>query len=192
MLNIVIFGAPGAGKGTQSDFIIKEFGLAHISTGNVLREEVKSQTPLGKIAAGYIEKGQLVPDELIIDMLAKALDEKQDAKGVIFDGFPRTVRQAEALKKMLNERGTDVALMLNLQVDNDELTRRMLARGKASGRTDDNPQTIKARLEVYHSQTAPLADYYQKEGKHHAIDGTGTTAAIFERIKKAIHTCRGS
>ena len=128
MLNIVIFGAPGSGKGTQSELIIKEYGVDHISTGDVLRAEMKAESELGKIAKDYIEKGQLVPDELIVNMLAKVLDSKENSKGVIFDGFPRTIPQAKALKKMLNERGTDVSVMLNLQVDEDELIKRLLER----------------------------------------------------------------
>lgn len=186
MLNIVIFGAPGSGKGTQSELIIKEYGLDHISTGDVLRAEIKGETELGKIATGYIEKGQLVPDELIIDILAKVLDSKKESKGVIFDGFPRTIPQAKALKKMLNERNTDVSVMLNLQVDEEELISRLLERGKISGRSDDNLETIKSRLEVYHNQTAPLADYYIGEGKHVAIKGMGTIEEIFGRIKDAV------
>ena len=186
MLNIVIFGAPGSGKGTQSELIIKEYGLDHISTGDVLRAEIKGETELGKIASGYIEKGQLVPDELIIDILAKVLDSKKESKGVIFDGFPRTIPQAKALKKMLNERNTDVSVMLNLQVDEEELINRLLERGKISGRSDDNLETIKSRLEVYHNQTAPLADYYIGEGKHVAIKGMGTVEEIFGRIKDAV------
>ncbi len=187
MLNIVIFGAPGSGKGTQSELIIKEYGLDHISTGDVLRAEMKGETALGKVAKGYIEKGQLVPDELIVDMLAKVLDSKAGSKGVIFDGFPRTIPQAKALKEMLNKRGTDVSVMLNLQVDEDELVKRLLERGKVSGRSDDNLDTIKSRLEVYHKQTAPLADYYIGEGKHVAIQGMGTIEEIFGRIKEAIN-----
>lgn len=187
MLNIVIFGAPGSGKGTQSGFIIREFGLNHISTGDVLRSEMKNETELGKTAKGYIEKGQLVPDGLIVDMLAKALDGIEDSKGVIFDGFPRTIPQAEALKRMLNERGTDVTVMINLQVEEEELTIRLLERGKISGRSDDNAETIKSRLEVYRSQTAPLAEFYIKEGKHKAIVGTGSIEEIFARIKEEIN-----
>ena len=191
MLNVVIFGAPGSGKGTQSELIIKEYALDHISTGDVLRSEMKNETELGKIAKDYIEKGQLVPDELIVNMLAKVLDSKANSKGVIFDGFPRTIPQAEALKKMLNERGTDVSIMLNLQVDEDELIKRLLERGKVSGRSDDNLETIKSRLEVYHKQTAPLADFYVKEGKHVAIKGMGTTIEeIFGRIKEAINAVK--
>lgn len=186
MLNVVIFGAPGSGKGTQSELIIKEYGLDHISTGDVLRSEMKNDTELGKIAKDYIEKGQLVPDELIVNMLAKVLDNKENSKGVIFDGFPRTIPQAKALKVMLNERGTDVSVMLNLQVDEEELVKRLLERGKVSGRSDDNLETIKSRLEVYHKQTAPLADFYVEEGKHVAIQGMGTIEEIFGRIKDAI------
>ncbi len=186
MLNIVIFGAPGSGKGTQSELIIKEYGVEHISTGDVLRSEMKNETELGKVAKDYIEKGQLVPDELIVDMLAKVLDEKKNEKGVIFDGFPRTIPQAKALKEMLNKRGTDVSVMLNLQVDEKELIKRLLERGKISGRSDDNLETITSRLEVYHKQTAPLADYYIGEGKHVAIQGMGTIEDIFGRIKEAI------
>lgn len=190
MLNVVIFGAPGSGKGTQSELIIKEYALDHISTGDVLRSEMKNETELGKIAKDYIEKGQLVPDELIVNMLAKVLDSKANSKGVIFDGFPRTIPQAEALKKMLNERGTDVSIMLNLQVDEDELIKRLLERGKVSGRSDDNLETIKSRLEVYHKQTAPLADFYVKESKHVAIKGMGTIEEIFGRIKEAINAVK--
>lgn len=187
MLNVVIFGAPGSGKGTQSELIIKEYGLDHISTGEVLRAEIKGETELGKIAKNYIEKGQLVPDELIVDILAKVLDDKADSKGVIFDGFPRTIPQAKALKEMLNKRGTDVSVMLNLQVEEEELINRLLERGKVSGRSDDNLETIKSRLEVYHNQTAPLADYYVGEGKHVGIHGMGTIEEIFGRIKEAIN-----
>lgn len=187
MLNVVIFGAPGSGKGTQSERIIKEFGLEHISTGDVLRSEIKNETELGKIASGYIEKGQLVPDELVVEMLAKVLDEKKNDKGVIFDGFPRTIPQAIALKNMLNERDTDVSVMLNLHVEEDELINRLLERGKVSGRADDNLETIKSRLDVYHKQTAPLADYYIKEGKHVAIKGEGTIDEIFDSIRKALN-----
>ena len=133
-----------------------------------------------------IEKGQLVPDELIINMLAKVLDGKKESKGVIFDGFPRTIPQAKALKVMLNERGTDVSVMIDLQVEEDELIQRLLKRGEISGRSDDNLDTIKSRLEVYHNQTAPLAAYYVEEGKHKDVKGMGTIEEIFGRIKVAI------
>ena len=162
MLNIVIFGAPGSGKGTQSERIVAKFGINHISTGDVLRAEIKKGTELGKTAKGYIDQGQLLPDELIIDILASTLDSFKESKGVIFDGFPRTIAQAEALKKMLAERGQE------------------------SGRADDNEETIKKRLVVYHSQTAPLIDWYKNEGKYQHIHGLGTMDAIFADIVAAV------
>lgn len=143
MLNIVIFGAPGSGKGTQSERIVEKYGINHISTGDVLRAEIKNGTELGKTAKGYIDQGQLIPDELMIDILASVFDSFKDSKGVIFDGFPRTIAQAEALKKMLAERGQDVSVMLDLEVPEDELMVRLIKRGKDSGRADDNEETIK-------------------------------------------------
>lgn len=186
MLNLVIFGAPGSGKGTQSDLLKKNFDLAHISTGDVLRHEIKEETELGKIAKEYIDKGQLVPDELICDMLDKKLDALQNAKGIIFDGFPRTIPQAEALEKILKKRGLEVTLLLDLQVEDAELTRRLLERGKISGRSDDNEETIQSRLKVYHSQTAPLADYYKQQGKHVPITGDGSIEDIAQRVEQTI------
>ena len=187
MLNIVIFGAPGSGKGTQSEKIVEKYGINHISTGDVLRAEIKNGTELGKTAKNYIDQGQLIPDELMIDILASVFDSFEDSKGVIFDGFPRTIPQAKALKEMLNKRGTDVSVMLNLQVEEEELINRLLERGKVSGRSDDNLETIKSRLDVYHKQTAPLADYYIGESKHVAIKGMGTIEEIFGRIKDAVN-----
>ena len=170
MKNIVIFGAPGAGKGTQSDKMIEKYGLGHISTGDVLRNEIKNGTELGKTAKGYIDNGQLIPDELMIDILASVYDSfGKDHAGVIFDGFPRTTPQAEALKKMLSE-----------------LMARLINRGKESGRSDDNEETIKKRLNVYHTQTAPLIDWYEKEGIHHHIEGLGTVDEIFARVCNVI------
>ena len=186
MLNIIIFGAPGSGKGTHSDLIKKNYSLAHISTGDVLREEIKNETELGVIAKGYIDKGQLIPDDLICDMLDKVLDTLKDSNGVIFDGFPRTIPQAEALEKILNKRGMDVSILLDLQVEDDELIKRLLERGKISGRSDDNKETIQSRLKVYHSQTAPLAEHYKRKGKHVAIKGNGTIEEIFNRIDDAL------
>ena len=186
MLNIVIFGAPGSGKGTQSERIVAKYGINHISTGDVLRAEIKNNTELGKIAKGYIDQGQLIPDELIIDILAKTLDSFEDSKGVIFDGFPRTIPQADALKKVLAERGQSVSIMLDLDVPEDELMTRLIKRGQESGRADDNEETIKKRLEVYHSQTAPLIDWYKAEGQYCHINGLGTMEGIFEEICKAI------
>lgn len=187
MKNIVIFGAPGSGKGTQSDKIIAEFGVAHISTGDVLRAEIKADTELGRLAASYINKGNLVPDEVIIGILASVLDSKgKDIPGVIFDGFPRTIAQAEALDVMLKERGEEVSVVIGLEVEDEELISRIVARGKTSGRADDNAETAKKRLENYYNQTLPLKDYYVKQGKYASINGMGSIDDIFNNIKKAI------
>lgn len=186
MLNIVIFGAPGSGKGTQSEKIVEKYGINHISTGDVLRAEMKNGTELGKTAKGYIDQGQLIPDELMIDILASVFDSFKDSKGVIFDGFPRTIAQAEALKKMLAERGQDVSVMVDLEVPEDELMVRLIKRGKDSGRADDNEETIKKRLHVYHSQTAPLIDWYKNEKKYQHINGLGTMDGIFADICEAV------
>ena len=187
MKNIVIFGAPGSGKGTQSDLIIEHYGLEHISTGDVLRNEIKQGTELGKTAQSYIDKGNLIPDELMISILANVYDSfGRGHKGVIFDGFPRTIPQAEALKKMLDERGDKVAAMIELDVPEDELMTRLIKRGQESGRADDNEETIKKRLVVYHSQTQPLIEWYKQEGLHHHIDGLGTLERIFADIQKVI------
>ena len=186
MLNIVIFGAPGSGKGTQSERIVEKYGINHISTGDVLRAEIKNGTELGKTAKGYIDQGQLIPDELMIDILASVFDSFKDSKGVIFDGFPRTIAQAEALKKMLAERGQDVSVMVDLDVPEEELMIRLIKRGKDSGRADDNEETIKKRLHVYHSQTAPLIDWYKNEKKYQHINGLGTMEGIFADICEAV------
>ena len=186
MLNIVIFGAPGSGKGTQSERIVEKYGINHISTGDVLRAEIKNGTELGKTAKGYIDQGQLIPDELMIDILASVFDSFKDSKGVIFDGFPRTIAQAEALKKMLAERGQDVSVMLDLEVPEDELMVRLIKRGKDSGRADDNEETIKKRLHVYHSQTSPLIDWYKNEKKYQHINGLGTMDGSFADICEAV------
>ena len=186
MLNIVIFGAPGSGKGTQSERIVEKYGINHISTGDVLRAEIKNGTELGKTAKGYIDQGQLIPDELMIDILGSVFDSFKDSKGVIFDGFPRTIAQAEALKKMLAERGQDVSVMVDLDVPEEELMLRLIKRGKDSGRADDNEETIKKRLHVYHSQTAPLIDWYKNEKKYQHINGLGTMEGIFAEICEAV------
>ena len=164
MLNIVIFGAPGSGKGTQSERIVEKYGVNHISTGDVLRAEIKNGTELG----------------------AHVFDSFTDSKGVIFDGFPRTIAQAEALKAMLAGRGQEVSVMLDLEVPEDELMARLIKRGKESGRADDNEETIKKRLDVYHNQTAPLIDWYKKEGKYSHINGLGELDRITADICKAI------
>ncbi len=188
MLNIVIFGAPGSGKGTQSDKLIEHYNLFHISTGDVLRDNIKRGTELGKTAKGYIDQGQLVPDELIIDILAQVLDEnkEQASEGVIFDGFPRTIPQAEALEQLLADRGTQVDAVVGLEVPEEELIKRILLRGQLSGRSDDNEETARKRLDTYHNQTSPLKAYYQEQGKYRAINGLGSIDDIFELIKEAL------
>ncbi|KAA6321274.1 adenylate kinase [termite gut metagenome] len=186
MLNIIIFGAPGSGKGTQSDRIVAKFGVNHISTGDVLRAEIKKGTELGKTAQEYTGQGQLIPDALMVSILASVFDGFKDCKGVIFDGFPRTIAQAEALKDMLVERGQKVSVMFDLEVPEDELMIRLIKRGKETGRADDNEETIKKRLNVYHSQTAPLIDWYKKEGIYQHINGQGTIDEITSEIGEII------
>ena len=186
MKNIVIFGAPGSGKGTQSDKLIEKYGLKHISTGDVLRK-IKNGTELGKTAKGFIDEGKLIPDELMVNILASVYDSfGKEHAGVIFDGFPRTIPQAEALKKMLAERGHKVAAMIELDVPEEELMKRLILRGKQSGRSDDNEETIKKRLNVYHTQTAPLIEWYEKEGIRHHINGLGELDRIFADICKVV------
>ncbi len=187
MFNIVIFGAPGSGKGTQSEKLIDEYGLFHISTGEVLRDHIARGTELGKIADSFISQGQLIPDDLMVDILANVLDSNQETtKGVIFDGFPRTIPQAKALKKMLEERNSKVHAVVGLEVDDNELVDRLLKRGRQSGRSDDNLETIHQRLKVYHDQTSPLRDYYLSEGKYHSIHGSGSIDDIFTTIKQSL------
>ena len=188
MLNIVIFGAPGSGKGTQSDKLIEHYNLFHISTGDVLRDNIRRGTELGQIAKGFIDQGQLVPDELIIDILAQVLDDNKDkaSEGVIFDGFPRTIPQAKALEQLLADRGTQIDAVVGLEVPEEELIKRILLRGQMSGRTDDNEDTARKRLDTYHNQTAPLKAYYEQQGKYRAINGLGSIDGIFELIKEAL------
>lgn len=189
MKNIVIFGAPGSGKGTQSDLIIKKYGLGHISTGDVLRKEINEGTELGVTANKFISKGQLIPDELMIDILANVYDSFGNGhNGVIFDGFPRTIPQAEALKSMLASRGHKIAAMIELDVPEDELMKRLVNRGKESGRSDDNEETIKKRLDVYRNQTAPLIGWYKEEGLHNHIDGFGELDSIFADVCSVIES----
>ena len=169
MLNIVIFGAPGSGKGTNIAILVDTFKLDHISTGDVLRGEIKNGTELGKIAQSYIDHGNLIPDELMIDILANKYESFKGSKGVIFDGFPRTIAQADALKKMLEERGEQISTMINLEVDENLLMDRLLRRATLEGRADDNEETIKKRFEVYHNQTAPLIEWFKAEGVYKGI-----------------------
>ena len=189
MFNLVIFGAPGSGKGTQSEKLIDRYGLTHISTGDVLRKEIAAGSELGKIADSYISKGQLIPDDLMVDILASEFDRlRPESKGFIFDGFPRTIPQAEALKKMLEDRGEEVHSVIGLEVADEELMERLIKRGAESGRSDDNPETIGNRLKVYHSTTSPLRDYYTAEGTYRAIHGSGRVDEIFSRITEAIES----
>ena len=192
MFNLVIFGAPGSGKGTQSENLIQNYGLYHISTGDVLRDHIKRGTELGKIADAFISDGKLIPDDLMINILADVLDKNADAtrNGVIFDGFPRTIEQAKALKTMLAERGTQVNAVIGLEVAEEELIDRLIKRGKDSGRSDDNLETIKKRLDVYHNQTSPLRDFYIAEGLYESIHGSGTVEGIFADIRTAIDARR--
>lgn len=188
MLNLVIFGGPGSGKGTQSDKLKDKYGLFHISTGEVLRDHMSRGTEIGNIANQYISQGQLIPDDLMIKIVEDILDSKPEetAKGVIFDGFPRTIPQAKALDEALAARGRKIDHVIGLEVDDDELVKRMLLRGQLTGRADDNTETIKKRLAVYHNQTAPLKEYYINEGKYRHIDGGKTIDKIFGQISDEI------
>ena len=186
MKNIVIFGAPGAGKGTQSDFIVEKFGLTHISTGDLLRKEIKDETELGKRIKSIMDAGQLVSDDIVIEMMDNAI--ARDTKGILFDGFPRTVAQAEVLDKLLAKHGRTLTCMIRLDVPREELIHRMLERAKVSGRSDDNEETIKNRLVEYENKTLPVADYYNKQGKEAKVNGLGDIKRISEDIAKAIES----
>ena len=190
MKNIIIFGAPGSGKGTYSEEIASRYGMGHISTGDVLRAEIKNGTELGKIAQGYIDNGQLIPDDLMIDILASKYDSLPQGRGVIFDGFPRTIAQAEALKKMLAERGHDLGMMIELIVSEDVLMFRLLRRAQIEGRADDNEETIRKRFAVYHAQTEPLSQWFEAEGIRHTFswDVCKTKEGMLEAIFKEIES----
>lgn len=189
-MNIVIFGAPGSGKGTQSERLIKEYGLHHISTGELLRDHIARGTEIGKVADSYISQGNLIPDELMLELLEHEIDtnSQKTSKGIIFDGFPRTVPQADALKALLARRGSGIHAVVGLEVADDELVDRLVKRGLESGRSDDNIDTIRKRLEVYHRQTSPLREYYVSEGKYCPIEGAGDVEKIFGDIKRAVDT----
>lgn len=192
MLNIIIFGPPGSGKGTQSEKIIETFGLSHISTGDILRNEINNGTELGTTAHEFINRGELVPDQIIIGMLENKLNELNNTKGVIFDGFPRTVNQAKALKEMLEKQGQRISIMLNLEVEKEVLIDRLLKRGETSGRSDDNLETIEKRIKVYDTQTSPVIEFYKSEGCYKGIKGTGGINDIFDRISTAIEAIKAT
>ena len=187
MLNIVLFGPPGAGKGTQAEKLLQKYQLVHFSTGDILRSEIAAQTPLGLEAKKNMDQGELVPDEVVIKMIAGKVDERKDAKGFIFDGFPRTTAQAEALDEMLEERNIPITAMLALDVNDEELIKRLLCRGQSSGRADDQDEAvIENRINVYNTNTAPLIDYYASQEKYNAINGIGSIEEIFERLCSVI------
>jgi len=187
MLNLVLFGPPGAGKGTQAAKLIEKYKLVHLSTGDILRGEMAAGTDLGKQAKSLIEKGELVPDAIVIGMIASKLDQNKSANGFIFDGFPRTTAQAGALDKMLSERNIAVTGMIALEVEKQELIDRLLNRGKTSGRADDQDvKIIENRINVYNKETSPVKDYYEKQGKYHAIHGIGSIDDIFNAICKTV------
>ena len=188
MLNIILFGPPGSGKGTQAVKIAEEFNLLHISTGDLLRNEVKTQTPLGVEAKKFMDKGELVPDEVMIGMISNNIDEYVGkVKGIIFDGFPRTIPQAEALDKLLEFKQTNITKVIALEVDEEEIVERILLRGKSSGRSDDNDEaTIRRRFNVYQRETSPVAQHYHQQDKLISLKGIGEIEEIFEQLKAAI------
>lgn len=187
MVNIVLFGAPGCGKGTQAQRLKAHYGIDHVSTGEVIREEIRRGTPLGRSMEEYIAAGRLAPDEIVIDMIANYVAEHKEARGNIFDGFPRTTAQAEAFDRILEKHGLKVDAMIDIHVPEEELVRRILLRGKDSGRADDaSEEVIRGRLEVYHAQTAVVADYYAAQDKYASVDGTGTMEEVFGRIAALI------
>jgi adenylate kinase len=187
MLNLVLFGPPGAGKGTQSEKLIAKYQLVHFSTGDILRSEIKNGTKLGLEAKSFMDKGALVPDSVVIGMIGSKLDQNKNAKGFIFDGFPRTTAQAEALDVLLTEKGTSITAMLALEVLHDELIKRLLNRGATSGRSDDqNPAVIENRIAVYNKETAPVIKHYDAQKKFKSISGMGSIDDIFANLTKVI------
>ena len=187
MLNLVLFGPPGSGKGTQSEKIVEKFGLIHLSTGNLLRQEISERTPLGEAAKSIMDKGQLVPDSVVIGMIGSCIEKNPDAKGFLFDGFPRTIAQAEALDRLLSHKKTAIAKVLALDVDEDELVSRLVKRGETSGRSDDtNEKVIRRRFSVYKDETEPVAEYYAEQDKLERIKGVGTIEEIFDVLSRHI------
>lgn len=189
MFNLILFGPPGSGKGTQSERLIVKYGLKHLSTGDLLRSEIAAQTPLGMEAKKIMDKGQLVPDEVVIGMISSALEANPQAKGFLFDGFPRTVAQAEALDKLLKLKGTQINAMISLLVTEEELVKRLLNRGLTSGRSDDtNEEVIRARITEYRNKTSVVADYYKQFDKLAEIKGEGSIDDIFNELSTQIET----
>ena len=187
MLNLILFGPPGSGKGTQAERLISKYNLCHISTGDMFRYELMHNTELGQLARSYMDKGQLVPDSVTIDMLRKRVQDNPHVKGFIFDGFPRTTPQAEALDQLLTETGETISGLIELAVDEDEIVKRVLLRGRTSGRADDNDESIiRKRINVYRSETTPVADYYGQFGKSHKIQGVGSIDDIFNNLCQTI------
>ena len=187
MKNIVLFGPPGAGKGTQAVKLVEKYGFNHISTGQVIRNEIEAKTEAGKKVEGCIARGEFAPDDLVLEIVKHFMATHRDVEGSIFDGFPRNTYQAEQFDELMAEWDSEVDVMLSLEVPEDELVERLLLRGKDSGRADDaNEEVIRNRIRIYNEQTAPVADYYAAQGKHIAIDGTGSIEEIFERLCKAV------
>lgn len=187
MLNIILFGPPGAGKGTQSEKIIGKYGLTHISTGDLFRKHLSEGTPLGKEAQRYMDQGNLVPDKVVIGMVDQFLKEHQDAEGFLFDGFPRTVAQAQALDALMEQKDMHIAVMIALEVDHQELVKRLQLRGETSGRSDDQHiDKIENRIQVYHRETLPVATYYEKQDKLEKVNGVGSIEEIFSSISNVI------
>lgn len=191
MLNIVLFGAPGCGKGTQAQRLKEKYGINHVSTGEVIRREIAQGTVLGKEMESYISTGKLAPDHIVIDMVANYIAEHREAKGNIFDGFPRTTRQAEEFDRLLEKEGLKVDVMIYMDVPEDELVDRILLRGQESGRADDaSEEVIRGRIDIYRSQTAVVADYYSAQGKYAVVNGHGTMGEVFDRICQVINSLR--
>lgn len=186
MLNIVIFGAPGSGKGTQSEKLSQKYGLEHVSTGEMLRAEIEADTEFGRLADSYISKGNLIPDEVMISKLNELMEKRNGVKGFIFDGFPRTIAQGEALNTMMDYHDEKVTIVISLEVEEEELINRILKRGEVSGRSDDNRETVELRLKVYHKKTEPLKNFYKEQGKLEEVIGQGSVNEVFETITTII------